>query len=379
LTLVIARYDLLDILRNAVGEENIMMETVVEKYENVGDKVRATLTTGETFEGDVLVGADGIRSKMRAQMRNEDPENPPLAYAGYAVYTAICDYSAPHREPVHTDVERTGYQVFLGPKQYFVSSDVGEGQQQYYAFLDVPPGGDDEFAKCEQWENYRAMLLDRFGDWCPAVVERLECTKPEDVERRDVYDVLPDPRWVDGRVALLGDSAHAVQPNLGQGGGQAIESAYALADELAKCENGVGVKKALMMYTARRFLRTSSIHGLSRFSSLMNTVYRKYLGDEPYGFYPEPVQKFWNNVAKLKIPHPGSVVGQVAIMGSMPGILEYVGGGFNRFGLPAFLGGASHGNGLDREPRSQVPGVSAPMRDLKAEDFQMKGIPGLAK
>ena len=82
LTLVIARYDLLDILRNAVGEENIMMETVVEKYENVGDKVRATLTTGETFEGDVLVGADGIRSKMRAQMRNEDPENPPLAYAG---------------------------------------------------------------------------------------------------------------------------------------------------------------------------------------------------------------------------------------------------------------------------------------------------------
>jgi zeaxanthin epoxidase len=54
------------------------------------------------------------------------------------------------------------------------------------------------------------------------------------VQRRDVYDVLPNPWWVDGRVALLGDSAHAVQPNLGQGGGQAIESAYALADELAK-------------------------------------------------------------------------------------------------------------------------------------------------
>ena len=379
LTLVIARYDLLDILRNAVGEENIMMQTVVEKYENVGDKVVATLTDGTTHEGDVLVGADGIRSKMRAQMRDEDPENPPLAYAGYAVYTAICDYSAPHREAQHTDVDRTGYQVFLGPKQYFVSSDVGAGQQQYYAFLDVPPGGDDEFAKCERWPNYRAMLMDRFSGRCPAVLERLECTKPEDVERRDVYDVLPDPRWVDGRVALLGDSAHAVQPNLGQGGGQAIESAYALADELAKCEGKKGVQKALVMYTMRRFLRTGSIHGLSRFSSLMNTVYRKYLGDEPYGFYPEPVKQFWNNVAKLKIPHPGSVAGQIAIMGTMPGLLEYVGGGFNRFGLPAWLGGASHGNGLDREPRSQVPGVSAPKRDLKAEDFQMKGFPGLAK
>ena len=51
LTLVIARYDLLDILRNAVGEENIMMQTVVEKYENAGDKVVATLTDGTTHEG----------------------------------------------------------------------------------------------------------------------------------------------------------------------------------------------------------------------------------------------------------------------------------------------------------------------------------------
>ena len=380
LTLVIARYDLLDILRNAVGQENIAMETVVASYEHVGDdRVVATLTDGTKHEADVLIGADGIRSKMRAQMRNEDPENPPLAYAGYAVYTAICDYSAPHREAQHTDVERTGYQVFLGPKQYFVSSDVGAGQQQYYAFLDVPAGGDDKFAKCEDWENYRAMLLDRFGDWCPAVVERLEVTKPEDVERRDVYDVIPDPRWVDGRMALLGDSAHAVQPNLGQGGGQAIESAYALADELAKCEGKKGVRGALMKYAARRFLRTGAIHGLSRFSSLMNTVYRRHFGDEPYGFYPEPVRRFWNAVAKLKIPHPGSVVGQVAIMGSMPVILEYVGGGFNRFGVPAVLGGASTGNGIDRVPRSQVPGVSAPKRDLKPEDFEMKGIPGLAK
>ena len=45
----------------------------------------------------------------------------------------------------------------------------------------------------------------------------------------------------------------------------------------------------------------------------------------------------------------------------------------------AWLGGASHGNGTDRVPRSQVPGVSAPLRDLKKEDFEMKGIPGLAK
>jgi 2-polyprenyl-6-methoxyphenol hydroxylase-like FAD-dependent oxidoreductase len=54
---------------------------------------------------------------------------------------------------------------------------------------------------------------------------------------------------------------NAVQPNLGQGGGQAIESAYALADELSQCEGKRGVKMALMKYTSRRFLRVSSIHG----------------------------------------------------------------------------------------------------------------------
>ena len=376
LTLVLSRFELLDILSEGVGAENIEMGTVVTSYENKGDKVVATLSDGREFEGDVLIGADGIRSKLRAQMRGEDPEKPPLAYAGYAVYTAVCKYSQPHREPQYTDPNKVGYQVFLGPKQYFVSSDVGNGEQQYYAFLEVPAGGDDEFAKCEKWENYREMLMDRFKDWCPAVMERLECTRPEDVERRDVNDLLPDPRWIDGRMALLGDSAHAVQPNLGQGGGQAIESAYVLADELSKCEGGKGVQTALMKYAARRFLRTGAIHGLSRFSSLMNTFYRRHLGDEPYGWYPESVQNMWLEVSKAKIPHPGSVMGQIILMGSMPIILEYVGAGY---GIPGVLGGASTGNGTDRVPRSQIPGISAPLRDLTAEDFKMRGIPGLAK
>jgi zeaxanthin epoxidase len=108
----------------------------------------------------------------------------------------------------------------------------------------------------------------------------------------------------------------------------------------------------------------------------MNTFYRRHLGDEPYDWYPEPVKNMWNTVAKAKIPHPGSVIGQIALIGTMPIILEYVGAGY---GLPGVLGGASTGNGKDRVPRSQVPGISAPLRDLTAEDFKMRGIPGFAK
>jgi len=65
-------------------------------------------------------------------------------------------------------------------------------------------------------------------------------------------------------------------------------------------------------------------------------------------------------------------------MGTMPLILEYVGAGFGGM-IPNVLGGAATGNGVDRVPRSQVPGISAPKRDLTAEDFKMRGIPGLAK
>jgi len=69
LTLVLSRFELLVIVSRGAGEENIEMGTVVEKYEHRGDKVVATLTDGREFTGDVLIGADGIRSKLRAQMR----------------------------------------------------------------------------------------------------------------------------------------------------------------------------------------------------------------------------------------------------------------------------------------------------------------------
>ena len=120
------------------------MGTVVERYEHRGDKVVATLTDGREFEGDVLIGADGIRSKLRAQMRGADPEKPPLAYAGYAVYTAVCKYSQPHREPESHGPEQGRLPSVPRSEAILRLSDVGNGEQQYYAFLEVPPGGDDE-------------------------------------------------------------------------------------------------------------------------------------------------------------------------------------------------------------------------------------------
>ena len=384
LTMVINRYELLDILVKATGAESsgvdggtlpgsITTDSEVVRYEQDSKGVTVHLADGSTHRADVLIAADGIRSKTRKQMRGFlDGEDGGVTYSGYTVYTATVKHEADY-------VNSIGYQVFLGDNRYFVVSDIGEGRQQFYAFEKVPAGSNTEVMADE---NMKDHLLELFKEFCVDVQDTLNATRPEDIERRDVYDRRPILKWADGRVALLGDAAHAVQPNMGQGGCQAIEDAYALATILADKKVGLegtpnegkgdSMTLALIEYNTRRYLRAGAIHGFSRFAVIANDLYRPYLGSYPYNFYPEPVKRFWHKVAELKIPHPGKVFGQIAMMCTMNLILEYIGSGA---GLPDFLGGSSRGQ-KDRVQYCQVPGVSAPIRECTDEDFKMKGFPG---
>lgn len=76
--------------------------------------------------------------------------------------------------------------------------------------------------------------MDIFGQWCDGVVDLIHATPEEDIIRRDIYDRPPIFTWSRGRVVLLGDSAHAMQPNMGQGGCMAIEDGHQLAIDLSK-------------------------------------------------------------------------------------------------------------------------------------------------
>jgi zeaxanthin epoxidase len=69
----------------------------------------------------------------------------------------------------------------------------------------------------------KKRLLEIFSGWCDNVIDLLNATEEEAILRRDIYDRPPTTNWGKGRVTLLGDSVHAMQPNLGQGGCMAIE------------------------------------------------------------------------------------------------------------------------------------------------------------
>lgn len=307
-TRVISRMTLQQILANAVGEDIIMNDSNVVNFEDHGDKVTAILENGQRYEGDLLVGADGIGSKVRKNLFG--PKDP--SYSGYTCYSGIADFVPP-------DIETVGYRVFLGHKQYFVSSDVGAGKMQWYAFHKEPPGGVDVP------NGQKKRLLGIFGSWCDNVVDLLQATDEDAILRRDIYDRIPIFTWGKGRVTLLGDSVHAMQPNLGQGGCMAIEDGFQLALELDKAwrqskEAGtpIDITSSIQRYEKERRLRVAIIYGMARMAAIMATTYKPYLG---VGLGP------LSFLTKFRIPHPGRVGGRFFIDIAMPLTLSWVLGG----------------------------------------------------
>ncbi|CAI0553626.1 unnamed protein product [Linum tenue] len=307
-TRVISRMTLQRILASAVGEEIIQNGSNVVDFEDDGDKVTVTLDNGQQYEGDLLVGADGIRSKVRTKLFG--PKD--VTYSGYTCYTGIADF-------VPVDIESVGYRVFLGHKQYFVSSDVGAGKMQWYAFYNESAGGTDKPG------GKKERLLQLFEGWCDNVIDVLHATDEEAILRRDIFDRTPTLNWGKGRVTLLGDSIHVMQPNLGQGGCMAIEDGYQLAVDLVNAydesiESGkpVDVFSSLKSYEKARRLRVAIIHGMARMAAIMATTYRPYLG---VGLGP------LSFLTKFRIPHPGRVGGRFFVSLAMPSMLSWILGG----------------------------------------------------
>jgi zeaxanthin epoxidase len=281
---VIDRPDLQEILIDECRKlkpDFIQNGTPVIGYANkgMGQGVTVNLSDGTSVDADVLVGSDGIWSAVRAQMYGEKIKETSAnkmkrqgcTYSGYTVFAGETVIKTP-------DYYETGYKVYIGPQRYFVTSDVGDGRIQWYAFFAFPPGskkapsgwgGSTRTGQAEPEENLVEYIKSLHQGWSDEIMTVLDSTPPESVEQRDLYDRFPEVLrgWTDGNVALMGDAVHAMMPNLGQGGCQAIEDAYVLTEILANCKSTDRLPDALKEYYNKRILRTSIVQFLSRLAS----------------------------------------------------------------------------------------------------------------
>ncbi len=107
----------------------------------------------------------------------------------------------------------------------------------------------------------RAEVLRRIDSWPADLRELVEATPASDVLHHDVFDLAPLDRYVNGRVALLGDAAHLMCPDLAQGAGQALEDAVVLAASLAASGR---VEEGLARYDAERRPRSQWVAAEAR-------------------------------------------------------------------------------------------------------------------
>lgn len=224
------------VLRDAVGDGVITLGTDVVRVDSSTSGATVVCQDGQRFDADIVVGADGLRSTVRRQLLDDgDP-----VYSGYTSWRGVTRS--------HDGPELSRMSESWGAGERFGMVSIGHGEVYWFAVADAPPGGADRDA--------RAELLQRFGGWHEPVRAVLEATAPDRIIRTDISDRDPVSRWHDGRVVLLGDAAHPMTPNLGQGACQAIEDAAVLADELSKSTD---VRDAFVNYERRRVARANAV------------------------------------------------------------------------------------------------------------------------
>jgi 2-polyprenyl-6-methoxyphenol hydroxylase-like FAD-dependent oxidoreductase len=234
--IAVHRVELLDMLLTEVGSANIQLGYACTGIEEDATGVTATFANGATARGDLLIGADGIRSAVRELLGHRDP----LRFSGYTAWRAVVAFDSSAMVPGET----------WGPGARFGMLPIQHDRVYWYATRNTPEGARDPEGGAKK------TLLSMFEGWHDPIEELIRATSAPDILRNDIYDRDPMPSWGNGRVTLLGDAAHAMTPNLGQGACQAIEDALELAHFLSV---KAGVESALKAYEASRIPRTRAI------------------------------------------------------------------------------------------------------------------------
>jgi salicylate hydroxylase len=270
--IVIHRVDLHNILLDACRHDPLITleaDALVTSYQDHGDRITVTSEDGRSFEGAALIGADGIRSRTRAQLLN-DGDPLPNGYMGFRTIVPMGEVTA--------DVQRDIVALWAGPGFHIVHYPLRHG-----ALFNIVA----VFRRSAHFERgdvaaYRAELEHVYRDAHPAAKALLAML---DLGRRQaVGDRDPIRHWHKGRVVLLGDAAHPTLQSLAQGACMAIEDGLCLADCIAAADGDYPAafrrfESARSVRTARLTLESRHLWDVYHAEGIARDVYWQVLGE----------------------------------------------------------------------------------------------------
>src|SRR5271154_3731216 len=242
----IHRGDLHSVLERVVSPGTIAFDHQLIGLEEKGDTVRLIFASGATTEADIVIGADGIRSKVRESLLGPEPPR----FVGAAAYRAIFPSEKLRGFEIPDCTKWWGRDRHLLP--YFMTS----RRDEIYAIGVVPASGwDSDEASVP---SSREEFLEAFAGFYPDLQRVLEAV--DTVSLWPIFDRERNDCWSGGRIVLLGDACHPVRPYMAAGGALAVEDGAILSRCIATFDEPA---TAFRCYEATRIPRVSEVQRIS--------------------------------------------------------------------------------------------------------------------
>ncbi len=241
------RADLHDLLAAKAREfksDVVRLNSRVTRFEETDSAVRVHLASGEAVEGDLLIGADGVKSAVRAQIAGHD----------HAVYTgdAAWRLTLPASELPPNFMGQV-MSVWMGPGAHVVCYYLRAGALlNFVGLVETEEVSEESWTAKFPWDKLKAD----FRGWHPDIQLVIDKADRNACYRWSLFYRPPISNWSTRRATMLGDSVHATLPYLAQGAAMAIEDGAVLTRALAMTSS---VTEALQLYQRNRIERTSRI------------------------------------------------------------------------------------------------------------------------